>query len=347
MSNETRKDARYFLVFLLAVFLGLTILLISGFATPLVLGLVFSGLAYNWYKKLLPKLKNNQNLAALIMLLLIVAVIIIPLVLIGTTLFIEAVDFLTVNQNRLNFSNYPQMAVLETWANQYGLDVESTIKQVVPSIKSLSLYISGQIGNIFSNVVNFFLGFFIMMVTIFYFLRDGKRIGRFLVDVSPLKTSNEVHLYKTFRKVGGAIFFGNFISGLIQGALGALGFIIFGIGSPVLWGVVMGFLALIPLLGPYLIFIPAAVFLFITGTVPATIGFLLYNIIIVSGIDNLIKPKLIGDKIKIHPLLVLLSILGGLQVFGIMGIIYGPLIVAILTTVLHIYVEKPDKDIDH
>jgi predicted PurR-regulated permease PerM len=344
MSTTETKDARYFLVTLLLIFLVLTGLLLLGFITPLVLGIVLSGLSFGWFKKIRSALGGKKNLAALLTLLVVITIIILPLTLIAGTLFVQAFDLFTATQEKLTLLQYPQVDAIKAWLGQYGIDFEGTLEQFVPSLKSLSLYISRQIGNIFSNVVNFLVGFFIMIMTIFYFLRDGEKIGKFLIDISPLGTEHEIHLYKAFRKVGGAIFVGNFVSGIIQGLLGGIGFAIFGIGSPVLWGVIMAFLALIPLLGPYLIFIPATAYLFITGTFPATIAFLLYNIIVVSGVDNLIKPKLIGDKINVHPLLILLSILGGLKFFGIMGIIYGPLIVAILLTLLHIYKKIEDEE---
>jgi len=336
MSTIATKDARYFLIALLLLFLGLTLLLFSGFAGPIILGLVLAGLSYRGYRWLQKKIRS-QNAAALMTMITVVLVIIIPLTLLGTALFFQALALLSATQDRLALFEYPSMQAVEAWAAQYGVDLQETIQQLTPSLKSLGLYISRQIGNIFSNVTAFVLDFFVMLVTFFYLLRDGDRIGKLLIEVSPLKTRDERHLYQTFQKVSGAIFFGTFVSALIQGVLGGLGFAFFGIGAPVLWGTLMGFLALFPLLGPFLIFLPAAIYLYATGPLAAMLVFLIYNILIVSGIDNLIKPKLIGDKINIHPLLILISILGGLKIFGLMGLIYGPLIVAILITVIHLY----------
>jgi predicted PurR-regulated permease PerM len=336
MSTVSPKDARYFLIALLLLFLGLTLLLFSGFAGPVILGLVLAGLSYKGYLWLLRKIRS-KNVAALITMIAVVLVIIIPLTFLGTALFFQALELLSATQNRLALFEYPTMQAIEEWAAQYNIDIRETLQQLTPSLKSLGLYISRQVGNIFSNVAAFVLDFFVMLVTLFYFLRDGDRIGKLLIEVSPLKTADERHLYRTFQKVNGAIFFGTFVSALVQGVLGGLGFAFFGIGAPVLWGTIMGFLALFPILGPFIIFLPAAVYLYATGPLSATIIFLIYNILIVSGIDNLIKPKLIGDKVNIHPLLILISILGGLKVFGLMGLVYGPLIVAILITVIHLY----------
>jgi len=203
----------------------------------------------------------------------------------------------------------------------------------------LGLTLSKEVGGIISNAVSLILNFFVMAMTLFYLLRDGEKFSKFLIDLSPLKTREELNLYKTFHDAGKAIFVGNFVAAMVQGLLGGIGFAIFGIPSPVLWGAVMGFLALIPFLGPYIIFLPAGVYLFATGSLTMGIIFLIYNIFIVSTIDNFIKPILIGDKISIHPLLVLLTILGGIEAFGLMGIIYGPLIAAMFLAILKVYLK--------
>jgi len=338
--HNNHRHAQHFLVALVLIFLGLTILLLSGFFTPLALGIILAILGYGWHQKILDKFKGKKNLAALITLLAIMTVIILPTVLFLGVLFNEAVELFITAQNKIDIAEFFKLPFVENLTQKLNFNVENlAYEQFVPTIKSLGGYISTQIGNIFSNVLNLVLGFFIMLVTAFYIMRDGKAFGNFLIKASPLKIDDELRLYNVFRQVTGAVFYGNFVSAMAQGFLGGLGFWFFGLGSPVLWGTIMGLLSLIPVLGPFIIFIPASIYFVIAGKWGLLIGFLIYNLVIVSSIDNIIKPKLIGDKISMHPLLILVAILGGLKLFGILGIIYGPLIVSIFIALIHIYSE--------
>lgn len=342
---ETERPALYFLVALIVIFLGLTAVLISGFAAPVILGMILSGASYPFYLKLRRGFGGRPTLASLVTLGIVTLLIIVPLIFVSIFLFKQAIDLFFATHSQILLLD-TQGGLLQELSSRYEIDLNLLFEEyVLPSIKSVGLYISSQLGNIFSNAVGLVLGFFVMSVTIFYFLRDGERIGNALMKVSPLKSIDEIHVYQRFKEVGRAIFYGNFISAAAQGFLGGIGFWLFGLTAPVLWGAVMGFLSLIPLLGPYVIFIPAALYLFFAKSLWVTIGFLAYNIILVSTIDNFVKPLVIGDKVRVHPLLVLLSILGGLKVFGVIGIVYGPLIVAILITFIHMYADNHGKHV--
>ncbi len=333
------SEAKKFLIFLLAIFFVLLVVILSGFFAPLVLGLLLMGISYPLYEYLLKRFGGKENLSALIAVLVVSLVIILPFLGILSLLTKEAVDLFSQTPDKFSLSE----TIIKTFkpiAQKFNIDIQSVVNaQLTPVLENLGLTISREIGSLLSNAALLILNFFIMFVSLFYFLRDGKRLADFLIVFSPLKTHEELDLYNTFKEAGRAIFYGNFISALVQGILGGIGFALFGLGSPVLWGAVMAFLALIPFLGAYIIFIPAALYLFFTDQTGTAIGFLLYNILIVSSVDNLIKPKLISQKIKVHPLLILLAILGGLKIFGLMGIIYGPLIVAIFLALLKVYLE--------
>jgi len=229
-------------------------------------------------------------------------------------------------------------------ADQLGIDINKFIEeQVTPAIKNLGFSISQGVGKALASVFSLGLHLFVMAMTIFYMLRDGKKFGDYLIKLSPMRTDKEISLFETFRDTGKAVFYGNFISGIVQGILGGIGFAIFGIGSPIFWGVMMAFFGIIPFLGPFVVFIPAAVYLFAIGDTSNAIIFLLYNLIIVSSVDNLIKPKIISGKVDVHPLVMLLAILGGLSAFGIMGIIYGPIIATLFLAILKVYLDEPEK----
>jgi predicted PurR-regulated permease PerM len=334
------KESNLFLSIIFLVALGFVLLLLSGFATPLVLGALLATITHTFYKKLVKNFRGNKTIAALLVLLIIVLIIIIPFFGILTLLVNEAFDLVAQIQNQLA-SERPFGDVIDNFSGQLSVNVQNFIENnILPNLSQIGSFFTTQGRALLTNATRLGIGFFVLFVTIFYLLRDGDRFGKFLDTFSPLKHSDNKRLYQIFKDTGQAIFFGNFVSAIAQGFVGGLGFFIFGLTSPLFWGTIMAFLALIPLLGPYIIAIPAAIYLFAVGKTGIAIGFLLYNILIVSTVDNIVKPILIGDKIKVHPLFILLAILGGIKIFGLMGIVYGPLIAAVFMSLVHVAQER-------
>jgi len=335
MATEN-NHSKYFLIGAILIFVGLLGLLLSRFLTPLVLGLFLAALSYPWFKKIKELLNDSKNTAALFTLFVIITIIIIPVIFISILFFQELLNlFLMIQEQATN--NSPAFQMLTKIIHDLNLDAEMIREQIISGVRGFGTQLINSLSSIFSNIFQLIIGFFIMLVTIFYFLRDGKILGEILIKASPLKTEDELYIYQTFKEAIRAVFYGNFLSALSQGILGGLGFWIFGVGSPILWAAIMTFLSLIPLLGPYIIFLPATAYLLIIGKTGTAIGFLIYNFLLVSTVDNIIKPQFIGGKIKVHPFLILLSILGGLSSFGILGIIYGPLIVVLTFIFIEIY----------
>jgi predicted PurR-regulated permease PerM len=159
----------------------------------------------------------------------------------------------------------------------------------------------------------------------------------YLIDLSPLPTDQEQTLIGKFTEMARAVLLVNGISGLIQGGLGGAVFALFGFESAFLWGVIMGLLAFLPIIGIGMVFVPTALYLFLKGRIAASIFFLIFYFLVMAATEYFLKPKLVGQRAKIHPLLVFFAIIGGLKVFGILGIIYGPLIVTAFLTLADIY----------
>ncbi|MFQ5620928.1 MAG: AI-2E family transporter, partial [Candidatus Nanoarchaeia archaeon] len=143
------------------------------------------------------------------------------------------------------------------------------------------------------------------------------------------------------------VIYGSLVIALIQGALGALGFMIFGVGSPILWGLVMSLFALVPFIGTPIIWGPAGLLLVIDGFVDGQtnlvakgIGLLIYGTLVISTVDNILKPKLIGKKAKIHPIVVLIGVLGGLSLLGFVGFVVGPLVLALFEALIEVYEKE-------
>ena len=222
-----------------------------------------------------------------------------------------------------------------------NLNIEITGEQLNKVLSELGkvvgLFLYQQASSIASNVLKFIVYFFFMVLVIYYLLIDGDRLISFIVDLSPLPKEQDEKLIKKFKDMSGAILIGNGLGGLIQGVLGGIVFWLFGLKSAFLWGVIMGLLAFLPIIGVGVIFIPAAIYLVLKGRVAAGIFFVIFYFVLSGGVEYLIKPKLVGQRVKMHTLLVFLSIIGGLKLFGILGIIYGPLIVTGFLTLTDIY----------
>lgn len=336
------EQSNHFILILLVGFFVLVLMLFAGFAAPLILGTILATLTYRFSHALEQKLHGQKNLAALIVLLAIIILVILPFLSILTLLGTEAFSYFSETRDKL-ILNKDLLQTIQTFNDRFDLkiDVQEVLQtQIAPAIKNLGLFIYEQIGGLLSSAINLLISFFIMLLTIFYILRDGEQLGKFFLDLKLFQNTQGIHVFKVFKDTGRAILFGSILAALAQGILGGLAFFMFGLGAPVFWGAIMAFLALIPLLGPFVIFLPATVYLFITATTTKAVLFLLFNLIFVSTVDNLIKPKVIGDRIDIHPFFIFISILGGIKLFGLLGFIYGPLIAAMFLVLLEIYQNR-------
>jgi predicted PurR-regulated permease PerM len=188
-----------------------------------------------------------------------------------------------------------------------------------------------------SNLAAFFMSLFLLIFMVFFMLRDSEKIKAALMDLSPLSKDYEHILLAKIESAIAGVVTGSFLIALIQGLVATVGFTIFGVPNPILWGALTVIAALVPTVGTSLSMIPAVLYLLITGHIGAGIGLLIWGALAVGLIDNVVSPKLVGSKLKMHPLLVLLSIIGGLQAFGFLGFLFGPILMAVFLTLLDIY----------
>ncbi len=231
-----------------------------------------------------------------------------------------------------------------------NLNMEITGEELNKAVSELGkfvgLFLFQQASSIASNVFKFFVYFFFMLLIIYYLLFDGDKLVAFIIDLSPLPKEQDEKLIQKFKDMAGAILIGNGFCGLIQGVAGGIVFFLFDFNSPFLWGVIMVLLAFLPIIGIGVVFIPAALYLFLKMRIASGIFFVVFYIILSGGIEYLLKPKLVGKRVKMHTLLVFFSIIGGLKMFGILGIIYGPLVATAFLTLTDIYYTSYQKLVD-
>jgi predicted PurR-regulated permease PerM len=203
--------------------------------------------------------------------------------------------------------------------------------------KIVGMFLYKQASGVASNLLKFLVNFFFMILIVYFLLIDIRKLINFIKDLSPLRKEETRQLMIKFKNMAAAILIGNGLGGIIQGVLGGALFAIFGLESPVLWGVIMGLLAFMPILGIGMVFIPVAAYFFLIGKATSGLLFLIFYIVISGGMEYIFKPKIVGDRVQLHPLMVFLSVIGGLKLFGILGIIYGPLFITAFLTLTSIY----------
>ncbi len=355
----SRKAILWFFlaIFLLSSFLLGWLLLpfLSTIVVALVVAGVFSPL-YTIFRK-----RMGPTMASALTCVIIFFVLFIPILLLVGIISKEAYD-VYLSARGLDLQNQIQDLIQSSrWVERInlllsGFNIRMTgelFQEAIPEIgKIVGLFLYEQANAIASNILRFLINFFFMLLIIYFMLIDGNRLISFIMDLSPLPEDQDKKLIGKFKDMAGAILIGNGLCGMIQGILGGTIFAMFGFHSAFLWGVVMALLAFLPILGIGLVFVPAAAYLFLTGRIISGLSFLIFYGIISGGIEYLFKPKLVGRRVQMHTLLVFLSIMGGLKLFGILGIIYGPLVVTAFLTLTDIYhtsyqvlVEPDDRPI--
>lgn len=344
MQRASRDMILWFFMALFILSLFLLGKLFWPFLPVTVLALVVTGIFHPVYKFIGKKIPPSY--AAFLTCILIFFTLFIPIVFFVSILAKEAHDLIifaksadVANQITILLETNNVLERVNTLLIKF--DTQLTYSELVQPIsdfgKFLGIFLLNQAKSITSHLVTFLINFCLMLMIAYYLLIDGKRLIGFIVNLSPLPNDQDIMLVEKFRNMGGAVLIGNGISGILQGIVGSIVFAIYGLHSPILWGVIMAFLAFLPILGIGIVFLGAALFLFLKGNIAGCIGIIVIYIILSGGVEYLLKPVLVGKKVKMHTLLVFLSIIGGLYLFGILGIIYGPLIVTFFLTLTDIY----------
>ncbi len=279
---------------------------------------------------------------------LIFFVVIIPVVLFVTILSREAFDLYIMARDAVISQQLKQLLaetraldkinmLMASAGFESKLSWDDLIRPISDVGKLVGFSLFEQARFITSNVLSLVLYFCLMLIVVFYMFIDGDRCIKYMYDLSPLPDEHDKKLFNKFKDMAGAVLIGNGLGGLIQGVAGGLLFFFLGINSPFLWAVIMGFLAFLPIVGIGLVLIPAACVMFLTDRFVAAVGVIVFYGALSWGVEYIFKPKVVGNRVRMHPLLVFFAIVGGLKVFGLMGIIYGPLILTFFLTLADIY----------
>jgi predicted PurR-regulated permease PerM len=221
--------------------------------------------------------------------------------------------------------------------NTLNFDDFNIKQNITEFLAGIAGTLTSQITEFIGSIVFFIFHFFMMMIIMFFFFKDSEVIVERIKLLSPMPTSHNENIMKKFKQISEATLFGIFLTAAIQGFLGGLGFFAVGLPNPIFWGTLMTILALIPFVGTFVVWLPAGLYLIATGNYAAGITLLIWSAGIVSTIDNFLRPYFIHGRVQTYPLLLFLSILGGIPAFGLLGIIIGPLVLTLTFVFIEIY----------
>lgn len=343
------KSLNVYFFFFLFLSVGVAVFFIfQSFLTAIVAAAILAALfkrPYHWFERVL---HGRRALSAFLTCLLVIFIIITPLFLILSLAISEASSLyhLLTQESVLQTSIEKTLAAIQhaPYAGSFFDTAAFDQERIVSDIRQFSQNALGILQAAYQGITGFLYFVFIMFFTLFYFLIDGKHMLRQLMSLSPLRDEHDRLLIAKFVSISRATLKGTIVIGIIQGAIGGLMFWICGVPSPAIWGLVMILFSIIPMVGSALVWVPASIILFFLGDIWQSIFILAVGFGVISVIDNILRPKLVGKDTEMHPLIILFATLGGIGVFGLAGFIIGPIIASLFLALSEIYsIEFQDQ----
>jgi len=344
VSNENIQ--RTFFVAVLILVTVAFFWLIRGFMQPIFWAVALAIVFYPAHTLIARRLPDRPSLAAGLSVVAVLLVVILPLVGIIAAVTREAsIVYQQLRSGEFNlaelFTNLAEyLPPVENLLQRFGIEPQGLTEQLSSIASTVSGFLANWALEFGQDTLRIAIFFFLMLYLLYFFLLDGHKILDSLIHALPLGDDRERTLLERFGEVSRATIKGSLVIGMVQGAIGGVAFAVLGIGAPVLWGVVMALLSIVPAVGPALIWVPAVIVLMLSERIVAGIVLLLIGAVIISLADNLLRPILVGRDTRLPDYLILLSTLGGLTAFGLAGVIIGPIIAAFFLTVWRMAIEE-------
>ncbi len=344
-AHPTGAVVFFFAVFVASLFAFVYVL--WDFATDVVLGFLIAAICRPLYLRALNGLHGKAWLAAGLVTSLVGIMVAVPAIYLVTSLSQQAAAAYVIVHDSLEGPAVQEALRGEGWFgrraegvfNLFGVEYSAETVRAGASnlVRAAAALLSTQLNAIVANVLAVFYHFAMMLVVVYYGLLDGPSFKRRMFDLSPLPDVEEELIVQKFKDVGIAILLGNGVASLMQGALGGLAMWFAGLSSPVFWGVIIAIFAFLPLIGTNVVVVPATIYLIMDDRWVVAVVFFVFTNLQGMFIDNIVKTKLMGDRMQMHTLLVFLALLGGIAAFGFAGLLYGPLVAALFVTVVELY----------
>jgi predicted PurR-regulated permease PerM len=329
------KAIREFSAILVVVLFGVLVFFaIRPMLFAVIWGLVLAYIFMPAYHKINNYIKN-KTLAASITLILIAAVVLVPLWFIVPMMVQQIFELFRTSQT-LDMTGLIQN-IFPTASSQFSTQLGLTLNTLIGKATSAAM---SSLVSFFMNIPLLVINLFVVGFVFFFTLRDSEKLKEFVKGISPLSKAKEKIVIKHFQDVTYSTIYGRFLVGIVQGLLAGLGFFIFGVNNALILSVFAILLCILPIVGVFLLWIPIGIYMIASGEIAIAIAFILYNAIIVSNIDNLLLTYIVSKKTNLSPVFALISSIGGLFLFGVIGLVLGPLIFAYFIILVDLYREK-------
>ncbi len=335
------------LVVLIAFLTYLTYLVLRPFFSPLVWAAVFAIVFYPIYDFVRRKIRVAW-LAALLSAVLVLLAIVGPL---SYMLYLLAGELQKISFEQFTPEHVGEayrgstfQSLLNRALSLIGMDEQQAFSYIMNAVRSISKqvvqHVSAELANIAGAVVNFF----IMAFLLFFFFKDGRAYLAEFIEFLPFSPGTTDHLTRQVKDVVASTIYGGVAVAVAQGIVGALGFVIVGISSPLLWGLVTAITSFIPFVGAHIVWVPIAIYLLVTGHIAKAIILALFGTVGIGTVDNVVRPLFITGRARMSFLLTFLAVFGGIGAFGLLGIVLGPLVLALFLSVMHIAKDYERKE---
>jgi len=344
-NNMPKNLTKPFLLTLVLLVLIGCYLIFRPFLTEIFVAMILVSIFYRPYEYFVKKFKGSRNLAALLMCVLLALIILVPAIRIITyagqksaVAYTQAVEFFnentmatvlssdTFSSGALKYLNLEELSSKNETFKNFFLDI----------LKRSSNWIVSGATIVVKETTNFIISLALIILAMFFFFVDGKKMLKKLMYLSPLPNRYDEEIFRKFRAVSYTTFFSTFVTAGAQGVIGAIGFAIVGFPA-LLAGILVALLSLIPYIGSMIFYIPVGLYYLLIGNIWQGIFILIWGFLIIGSTDNILRAYMIKGKAEVNPIFVLFAILGGIAMFGFWGVVLGPLIVALAVTIFHIY----------
>jgi predicted PurR-regulated permease PerM len=330
------------LVVMVIAITALFLSMIHQFFMAILLAGLFSAMARPIYRRFRVLFKGRRHLASATTMLLMIVVVLIPLLLLVGVIVGQAIDvgqavtpWIKQNLEQPDkLTAYLQDLPFYEYLEPYRGIILEKAGQLVGSVSN---WIVGGLSQATFGTANFLFMTFVFLYTIYFLQMDGDKLVKKILYYLPLNGDDESLMLDKFTSVTRAMLKGTLMIGILQGGLAGIAFAVAGIDNAVFWGTIMAVLSVIPSVGSALVWIPASIILIMQGEVTAGVGLLAFCGLIVGSLDNVLRPMLVGKDTKMHELMIFFGTLGGILMFGIAGVLIGPVIASLFVTVWELY----------
>lgn len=338
MNARHSKTERTFLLFFLLGTFVVVFFIFKPFLYAIILAIIFATVFDQVHNMALHITRNKRALAALLSTLSVLIVVVVPLTFMGIQISKESTQLYSslIERGGMSSLSHDIDSTIQRFFTLSPVPIKFSVDTGQYVTQGLD-WLLKNLGALFTSIAKILMSIFIFLLALYYLFKDGHVLKRVIIELSPLQDIYDETILGKLAVAVNSVVRGSLIVAIVQGILTAIGLTIFGVPNPALWGVAAAIAAVIPGIGTALVIIPAILYLYVSGALFSAVGLLIWGTFAVGLVDNFLGPKLVERGMRLHSFLVLISILGGLSLFGPIGFLLGPLVVSMLFALIDIY----------